>query len=225
LNFEKGKMILLNNPLIYITFVILLQFLVEVKPQTTTSKPNLREAHTVTFINNKLYILGGVIPSNQVSPKETFLYLDFPPSKTSFNELKWHLLNSSFVPPHRYAATIRGGADNNTLFLYGGESLSGDNTMALVYTFDTQNNLWGIPKITGVPPNKEVGITLTIDYNGLMYLFGGILDNSTVYTNDMFILDTINLSWKQASSINAPSPRSQYGAVFLPNQNIIYMGM
>src|ERR1041384_4137673 len=124
-------MILLNNPLIHITLCILLQFLVEVKPQTTSFKLNLREAHTATFIDDKLYILGGVVPSNYSSPKETFLYLDFsPPFKTSADKLKWHFLDSSIVPPHRYAAAIKGGANNNTLFLYGGESLSRNDTMA-----------------------------------------------------------------------------------------------
>ena len=62
-----------------------------------------------------------------------------------------------------------------------------------------------------------------IDYNGLIYLFGGRIGST--YTNNMFIFDTINLSWKRTSSFNAPSPRNEYGAVFLPNKNIIYMGM
>ncbi|CAB4395295.1 unnamed protein product [Rhizophagus irregularis] len=59
-----------------------------------------------------------------------------------------------------------------------------------------------------------------IDYNELFYLFGG----SFPYVNDMHILDTINLSWKKASSIGAPSERDGYGAVFLPNKKIIYIG-
>ena len=95
--------------------------------------------------------------------------------------------------------------------------------MASVYTFDPQNYSWGIPKITGMAPKAEIGIISVVDYNGLMYLFGGL--SVHVYTNDMFILDTINLSWKKASLINAPTPRASYGAVFLPNKNIIYMGM
>jgi hypothetical protein len=40
----------------------------------------------------------------------------------------------------------------------------------------------------------------------------------------MFILDTINLSWREGSLVGAPSPRCCYGAVLLPNNNIIYMG-
>src|SRR5438045_3634319 len=200
-------MILLSGPLIYIIFCILLQFFVEVKSQKTIFNPDLRQRHTATFINNKLYILGGAIPpSFTKSPKETFLYLDFSvPFNT--NELKWFdLSNINIVPPHTLAASIKGGANNNTLFLFGGESLDG-NMMALVYTFDTQSNSWRIPaEAIGLLQTGKHGVTLAIDYNGLIYMFGGATSivSGGIYKNDMLILDSINLSWKKASSFNAP---------------------
>src|ERR1700722_10541232 len=106
----------LLNYIIYITFCILLQLLVEVKSQTTIFKPDLREDHTATFINDKLYILGGAIPpfANKASPQQTFLYLD---CSTSFitNELEWvDLSNNNVVQPHYFAAAVKGGANNNT---------------------------------------------------------------------------------------------------------------
>ncbi|RIA79668.1 hypothetical protein C1645_793942, partial [Glomus cerebriforme] len=96
--------------------------------------------------------------------------------------------------------------------------------MDSVYTFDTQNNIWNNPKVAGISPTGKVSMTPIIDYNGLIYLFGGYSPELNIYTNEMFVLDTINLSWKNVSSINAPSPRNEYGAVFLPNKNIIYIG-
>ena len=99
--------------------------------------------------------------------------------------------------------------------------------MEIVYTFDTQNILWNVPKLAGTPPTRERGLTAVAGYNGLIYLFGGSTSIPVAaITNDMFVLDSINLSWKKVSSTNAPSPRVQYGAVFLPqNKSIIYMGM
>jgi N-acetylneuraminic acid mutarotase len=188
----------------------------------------MREAHTATFINDKLYILGGAIPplSNRVPPKENFLYLDFSaPFNTT--ELKWHDLSiDNIVPPHYFAATVKGGLNNSTLFLYGGENITIE-TKALVYTFDTQVNKWSIPEMTGKLPTGKLGITPIIDHYGLIYFFGGYTTQvgPTVYVNDMFILDSINLSWKQVSSINALSPRTGYGAVLLPSNNILFMGM
>ena len=68
---------------------------------------------------------------------------------------------------------------------------------------------------------------LVADYNGSIYVFGGFSSEgySNRYTNRMFILDQVNSAFIEANSIKAPSPRAQYGAVILPNQSIIYMGM
>ena len=210
----------------------MLQLLVEVKSQTTIFKPDLREGHTATFINDKLYILGGAIPphTNKVRPKETFLYLDCSaPFNTS--ELEWIDLSdlsntNNVVPPHYFAAAVKGGSSNDTLILYAGESL-GAEQMSLVYAFNTLNNTWCVPILAGIPPTAKVFTTPVVDYNGLMYLYRGATSVSAngTYTSDMFILDTINLSFKIANSDNALSPRVEFGAVLLPNKDIIYMGM
>src|SRR3954453_3651261 len=103
-------MILLNISIIYITLGIFLQLLVDVKSQTTILKPDLRGNHTATFINGKLYILGGVIPADNSVPKETFLSLDVTvPFNT--NGLEWNDLSATtnnIVPPHQYAAATKG---------------------------------------------------------------------------------------------------------------------
>src|SRR5437016_5795629 len=155
----------LLNYIIYITFCILLQLLVEVKSQTTIFKPDLREAHTATLINNKLYILGGAIPpfENKAPPKQTFLYLD---CSTSFitNELEWIDLSNTnnVVPPHYFAEADKGGSSNDTLFLYGGESLGGE-PMSLVNTFNTLNNTWSVPILAGAPSGNVVDIKPIVD--------------------------------------------------------------
>ena len=214
------------NYIIYIALCILLQFLVEVKSQKTILNPDLRRSHTATFVNDKIYILGGEIPPSNSgkSPKETFMYLDVS-APFNTNELKWiDLSNDNIVPPHRSAAATRIGVNNNTILLLGGRSLA-DEIIPLIHTFDTQNNLWDAPVTTGIPPNNKLAsVTIVIDSNGLIYIFGGSTIGPLTYYDDMFILDSINLNWKKASSIGAPSPRNQYGAVLLPNKNIIYMG-
>ncbi|GBB99972.1 hypothetical protein RclHR1_00370013 [Rhizophagus clarus] len=216
-------MIFLNNLLIYIiTFSALFQLLVEVKPQIVTDKPDLRYAHTATLIDDKIYMLGGGIPprTNSIPPKETFLCLDV---STPFNtsEVNYIDILNNIVPPHRYAIAIKGGANNSTLFLYGGEVI-GNQTMALVYTYDAQHDTWSVPNIIGTPPVGREFMFPVINYNGLFYMFGGSAGG--VFVSDMFILDTIHFNWYKASSTFAPSNRDGYGAVFLPNKNIIYIG-
>ena len=214
------KMALINH-IIYVVFYTLLRLLVEIKSQTTNFKPDLREGHTTTFINDRLYILGGAIPpftDNKAPQIGTFFYLDCSVPFIT-NELKWiDLSNNNIVPSHRYAES---GASNNTLFLYGGESLG--ESMSPVYTFNTLSNTWSVPIITGTSPIGKEGMTSIVDNNGLMYLYSGGIGR--IYAFDMTILDTINLSWKEASLIDAPSSRVQYGAALLLDKSILYMGM
>jgi len=202
-----------KNSLIYIVLWLLIQLLIEINCQTVPFKPIKRTLHTATFINDKLYILSGI--GNQ------FFYLD---ASVSFNtqELLWNDLTSiNIVPSHSGAASVKGGANNNTLFLFGGNPLNDNETMDLVYTFDTQSNSWSVPKTTSDTIARKYYLTGIIDYNGKMYLFGGY--NGT-RSNDMLILDTINLNWEKGSFVNAPTPRTRYGATLLPNQHIIYLG-
>uniref|UniRef100_U9U221 Galactose oxidase n=1 Tax=Rhizophagus irregularis (strain DAOM 181602 / DAOM 197198 / MUCL 43194) TaxID=747089 RepID=U9U221_RHIID len=185
----------------------------------TPFKPSVYSHHTATLIDNKLYILGGYnLKTNRV---KEFFYLDV---SVPFNtqELSWQdLSNINMVPLHSSATSVKGGPNNDTLFLYGGDSY--DQTMALVYTFDSRSIVWSIPKITGFNPARRSGLTGIINNDGRMYLWSG--GNDTVYvTNEMLILDTINLSWSKGSIINAPIPRNRYSATLLPNNKIIYMG-
>src|SRR5687767_7414963 len=101
---------MLKNSLIYIVLWLLIQLLIEVNCQTPF-KPLKHYGHTVTFIDNKLYILGG--NENQIQ----FFYLDV---SVPFNTkaLRWNdLTSTNIIPTHRGATSVKGGK-NNTLFLF-----------------------------------------------------------------------------------------------------------
>src|SRR2546430_13189026 len=94
--------------------------------QMTPFKPKQRRLHTATLIDSKLYILGGTefsISDANISDAtfgKEFFYLDF---SVSFNTqtLLWKDLSSmNTVPALSVAASVKGGANNSTLFLYGG---------------------------------------------------------------------------------------------------------
>jgi hypothetical protein len=188
-------------------------------------KPKVRSYHTATLIDNKLYILDGEDLTINKTVK-SFFYLDVSvPFNTKELAYAWKDLSStSIVPIHEGAASAKGGANNDTLFLYGGNLNEVTALPALVYTFDPQNNEWSIPNITGSDTiTRKQHLLGIIDNNGKMYLWSGaLLDGSAAI--DMLILDTINLSWRKGSLINAPTPRVDYGAVLTPDNKIIYMG-
>ncbi|RIA80998.1 hypothetical protein C1645_837718 [Glomus cerebriforme] len=98
-----------RNSLVYFLLWILLQILVEVNCQMMPFKPSVSQRYTAIFIDNKLYILGGNLSSIDI------------------------------LPPHECATSVIGGANNDTLFLYGGFTY--DQTMALVYTYDSLDSI------------------------------------------------------------------------------------
>src|SRR6266540_3145735 len=125
---------------------------------------------TATLIDDKLYILGGESEGELVGKQ--FFYLNV---SVSFNtqELSWNdLTSTNIVPSHWGAASVNGGANNNTLFLYGGNPINGTEKMDLVYTFDAKSNSWSVPKTTGQNTSKKVSLTGIVD-DRKMYLFGG----------------------------------------------------
>src|ERR1044072_4449759 len=126
---------MLQKTMPYFTLWLLFQLFVEINCQM---KPLMRGHHTATLINNNLYILGGAAYGTGGNPEKDFFYLDFSAAFNTQN-LTWQDLSSiNTVPPHGAATSFKGGANNSTLFLYGGYNTE----MALVYTFDPQSNSW-----------------------------------------------------------------------------------
>src|ERR687883_258658 len=105
---------MLKNSLLYFTLCILIQLLVKIDCQMV---PDLRVAHTATFIDNKLYILGGlsdeILDNGSYNVTSSFFYLDFSAAFNTKN-LSWKNLSSiNVVPSHSEATSVRGGAKNN----------------------------------------------------------------------------------------------------------------
>ncbi|RGB39872.1 hypothetical protein C1646_754004 [Rhizophagus diaphanus] len=174
--------------------------------------------HTATFIDNKLYILG-----YEDSDGKNFFYIDFSVSFNTQNLIVKDLSNINIVPENTLATSVKGGANNNTLFLYGGFNFS-LTSVPLVYTFDAQTNLWNIPKIIGDHTSslRKYHLTGIVDNKGKMYLWGGYGLTFT-YNSDMLILDTVNLVWDTGSF--APIKCFRYTAILLPDNKIIYMNL
>ncbi|CAB5396030.1 unnamed protein product [Rhizophagus irregularis] len=119
------------------------------------------------------------------------------------SKLTWgRFIRLLYSPITCFSATVKSNRNNNTLFLYGGIIESTAET--LVYRYDTQSNAWSTPTITGINNIRKRDLIGIIDNNGKMYLWSGmkvINEKNTNYVNDMLILDTINLSWGQGSTI------------------------
>ncbi|RGB43316.1 hypothetical protein C1646_749886 [Rhizophagus diaphanus] len=184
--------------------------------------PSQRYLHTVTLIDNNLYIIGGQYltdTSIEIIGKE-FICLDI---SNPFNtwELSWeNLTDINMVPPHIGAASAQSVAN---MFLYGGISTNNDEK-DLIYIFDTRGNSTNSWITLNAIGETNKAFLTSIDNDGKMYLFGGKNELNDEILNDMLIFDTITLTFTSGSVVNAPSMRTDYGAVLLPNKNIIYLG-
>jgi hypothetical protein len=127
----------------YIKLLLLFQLCVEINCQL---QPLERDYHTSTLIGDKLYILGGrSVRINVGDAGKDFFYLDVSVEFNTKNLLWRDLSSINTVPPHGAATSVKGGANNNTLFLYGGYNAK----MEFVYMFNPQENSWNIPRIGG----------------------------------------------------------------------------
>jgi len=163
-----------------------------------------------TFIDDKLYIIGD----------GSFSYLDFSISFNTQN-LSWNDLSTLYNSQTGKSSVVtiaRGGFNNDTLCLIKYDYSHNDSL--LVYTFDQQSNSWSLSL-------KRLYIGKTFfesvnDYDEKIYMFGG-WSEKLGDLNNMLILNTRNFNWDYGKSMYAPIERF-YGAVFLPNQHIIYIG-
>ncbi|CAB5344573.1 unnamed protein product [Rhizophagus irregularis] len=185
-------MMLIRSLKWFLLWWMILQIIFEVvKSQVKSLQPQERISHTATYINNKLYILGGESittnpTTNEIALKE-FFYLDCSKSFDTTN-LSWEFLSNIQVPTRWSAASAKGGINNDTIFIYGGFS-NDENDLNLVYTYNTKSDTWIIPKIlNNFNITSKKNLEAIINYNdGKIYLFGGTSYELGI-SNDMILL-------------------------------------
>ncbi|RIB15167.1 hypothetical protein C2G38_2143709, partial [Gigaspora rosea] len=91
---------------------------------------------------------------------------------------------------------------------------------------------WLVPEqgINGTQPSRRRSTSTVIDSNGIAYIFGGRVEldmasDKLILYNEMYIFNTIQVSWQNISAApNTPSRRSHSAAVLLQNGKIVYIG-
>ena len=118
-----------------------------------------RASHTATIIDEQLYVLGGGYSISEAQDKiigKQFYRLSFSePFFLNTQSIPWEdLTDKNIVPSNKRSAAV---ANGTTIILFGGQPIDPGDSMAIIYTFDTTNLLWNIPKITGdyIPLNKS----------------------------------------------------------------------
>lgn len=189
------------------------------------SLPSGRLGHSSALVGDKLYFFGG--EKDGFCSNEVF-YLDVSHS-FSKEEPPWNdiTLNAG-IPFKSCWGTVSLSDINNkqTIYLFGGYTddlvTNEEKFLPFVHSFDLISK-WDVPTVKGNPPKGRSEIKSVIDDStGKVYIFGGA--DRTNYFNDMYIFDTVGLSWSVLSLADAPSQRAGYTATLLTNGIILYIG-
>ncbi|KAF0538634.1 galactose oxidase [Gigaspora margarita] len=201
-------MLLLN----FYIFIFLLSF-------TFTSAafiPNGRYFHSSALIDKKLYFSGGM-KSYGITNEFFYLNVSKPFTTTDNVSIPWIDLTYSGGPLKGAATACIGGKNNDMIFIFG----IGSNSQSFVNQFDTSKQQWiNITSVGNVPTDRQDISCANFD-NGLIAIFSGFGLN---ITNNLWIFNTLTLTWSLSNATNAPSSVNGYCAVTLPDGNILYIG-
>lgn len=177
-------------------------------------------------VDNKLYIVGGYSLALK-SSLDSIIYVDLTSDFDATN-VSW--VNSNNIPVKTsWGAGVVGGSNKSTIFLFGG-FINPTKETDLVHTYDANTKVWDVQKTTGTTPINRRQSGVVVGCNGKMYVFGGVADAATgtdirQYFNDMYILDTVDLTWSQVVyNNNPPLPTFDHTSTLLPDGRIVFIG-
>lgn len=166
------------------------------------SRPLERSSHEISYIdiNNKIFLFGGEnIPRNPIDEGNNVYILDI-------ENKKWDCIATNGSPPIRLAhgqCVI-----DNKVYIFGGRQgvQMGEGALSDLYYYDIISNQWNGPIESkgGIVPeirsfHKIIGIDKKI------YVFGGCSAEGRL--NDLHVLDTETLIWKELPACEAASGR------------------
>ncbi|CAB4395795.1 unnamed protein product [Rhizophagus irregularis] len=221
----------LKHLILYITFF---QIFANINCQQYVV-PKGRIFHTAALIGTKIYYLGG--QNNESLLTNDFFYLDI---SKSFNNTEGSLpfvnvtLGDS-VPEHYGATTVVFGKFKESIFFFGGDMGTLQNTESLVYILNTTQLplAWKNMNV----PNNEIerrrflsAVADNNNKNNTIYFFGGggggkLGDNLYIRYDTMNIFNSTTSNWTYGTIDNTIIKREGHTATFLSDTGeIVYIG-
>ncbi|RIB23254.1 hypothetical protein C2G38_2032903 [Gigaspora rosea] len=150
-----------------------------------------------------------------------FFYLDLskPFTITDNGSMPWIDLTYTGGPLKDEATACIGRKNNDMIFIFGGFL----GYQPFVNQFDTSKQQWSNITSVGNVPTNRYDISCANFDNGLIAIFSGMPSSNTI-SNDLWVFNTLTLTWSLSNATNAPLPMFGYRAVTLPDGNILYIG-
>ncbi|KAF0559385.1 galactose oxidase [Gigaspora margarita] len=184
--------------------------------------PDGRESHSSVLIDDKLYFSGGIIHLPNITNEFFYLDVSKPFTTTDNVSIPWIDLTYTGGPQKYLVTACIGGKNNDMIFIFGGSSLNVNQSF--VNLFDTNKQRWiNITSVGNVPPLRYYISCANLD-NGLIAIFSGFDPSKSTITNDLWIFNSLTLTWSLSNATNASLQMYGYRAVTLPDGNILYIG-
>ncbi|PVD26303.1 hypothetical protein C0Q70_13974 [Pomacea canaliculata] len=180
-----------------------------------------RVNHAAIAIGEKVFSFGGYCTGEDY---ETRRPMDVHVLHTE--TLRWRLLPTPSdrqdvqnTPYQRYGHTAVAYEDSS--YIWGGRNDT-DGACAVLFCFDTDSYTWHRPEVHGRPPGARDGHSACVVARK-MYIFGGYEEEVDRFSNEIFSLDLVSLSWCAIHPMGGKPPTWRDFHTSSPIGDLIYI--
>jgi len=162
------------------------------------NKPRPMRAHTMTLVNEKIFIFGG--SDNETCFNDLYIF---------DCETYWWTLHKTkgLVPPPRPCRAHSANLIGDYIYYFGGGD--GPNYFNTLYLLNTKTLCWEKPEVRGQIPNPRRAHTSWV-YNDLLYIFAG--GDGMCALNDIYVLSKEDATpHNNANNVNAANKNTPLG--------------
>ncbi|KAF2078325.1 hypothetical protein CYY_000417 [Polysphondylium violaceum] len=179
--------------------------------------PHPRTNHASCAIGDQLYVFGGMYKD----PEESLIFLN-DLYRLDTNTLVWTRLDGQGdVPPPKCGHRLFNFAGKLLLF-GGGYGGNWDKKYNEIHIFDPSNNTWLKADVKGELPVSTFAICFPM--GPFLFVFGGQAMTNDCLTNDLYMLDTINMEWSKVEVSFPPIPRDMGSGSIVGNTFYLFGG-
>ncbi|GBB90553.1 hypothetical protein RclHR1_17540006 [Rhizophagus clarus] len=173
------------------------------------NSPGLRRSHTASIVDNKMYILGGVVGNTPLGMNVIYAF-------DLINNI-WEINTATGeipLPRREFTSVVA----NKKIIIYGGTDVTRSILYGDVAVLDTDSWTWSKQETANPPPNRS-GHTATLVGANMIVAFGSI--GSSMIDSSIYILNILDWSWDtQYVPTDLPSDDSYTTMKNITNPNI-----
>ncbi|ORX45374.1 hypothetical protein BCR36DRAFT_585681 [Piromyces finnis] len=157
------------------------------------NKPRPMRAHTMTLVNEKIFIFGG--SDNETCFNDLYIF---------DCETYWWTLHKTkgLVPPPRPCRAHSANLIDDYIYYFGGGD--GPNYFNTLYLLNTKTLCWEKPEVRGQIPNPRRAHTSWV-YNDLLYIFAG--GDGMCALNDIYVLSKEEVHTQAKANTASPATK------------------